>query len=400
MRSFPIVMLGTFALTLFCSAMLLFMVQPLIGKMILPLLGGTPEVWNTCMVFFQAILLAGYAYAHVSTKYLGIRKQAGIHLVVLLIPFLFLPISVNSSLIKGGVNPVPAVLLVLLFSVGVPFFVVSTSAPLLQRWFSRTDHPSAKDPYFLYGASNLGSMLALLGYPVVVEPLLKLGNQTSLWAVGYGFLVALIAGCAWCMWKSTLVAETVAEPVLDAAPRCASFGTTVACGSRPGGPAGAQASRTSKSRKQERRQAGLGRGAGPAGTAAITAKQTGITAAPEASSAETGMTATVTMTRRIRWVLLAAVPSSLMLGATTYITTDIAAIPLLWVLPLTLYLLTFIIVFAKVSKPAQSIIVCLEALVVFCSRHEPRLPAGGRRLKSGLSVCSGSSPWVFSPVAS
>ena len=223
MRSFPIVMLGTFALTLFCSAMLLFMVQPLIGKMILPLLGGTPEVWNTCMVFFQAILLAGYAYAHVSTKYLGIRKQAGIHLVVLLIPFLFLPISVNSSLIKGGVNPVPAVLLVLLFSVGVPFFVVSTSAPLLQRWFSRTNHPSAKDPYFLDGASNLGSMLALLGYPVVVEPLLKLGNQTSLWAVGYGFLVALIAGCAWCMWKSTLVAETVAEPALEAAPALAQF---------------------------------------------------------------------------------------------------------------------------------------------------------------------------------
>ncbi len=366
MRSFPIVMLGTFALTLFCSAMLLFMVQPLIGKMILPLLGGTPEVWNTCMVFFQAILLAGYAYAHVSTKYLGIRKQAGIHLVVLLIPFLFLPISVNSSLIKGGVNPVPAVLLVLLFSVGVPFFVVSTSAPLLQRWFSRTNHPSAKDPYFLYGASNLGSMLALLGYPVVVEPLLKLGNQTSLWAVGYGFLVALIAGCAWCMWKSTLVAETVAEPALDAAPALAQVSAPPALAEavRAGRPEPRPA-RTSKSRKQERRQAGLGRGAGPAGTAAITAKQTGITAAPEASPAETGMTATVTMTRRIRWVLLAAVPSSLMLGATTYITTDIAAIPLLWVLPLTLYLLTFIIVFAKVSKPAQSIIVCLEALVVF-----------------------------------
>src|SRR2546423_1194754 len=158
--------LALFALTLFLSATLLFMVQPLVGKMILPLLGGTPEVWNTCMVFFQALLLAGYGYAHLSTKLLGPRKQAMVHLAVLLLPFIFLPITVNKNIIQGGdVHPIPSVLFLLLLAVGVPFFVISASAPMLQKWFASTDHPQARDPYFLYGASNVGSMLALFGYP-------------------------------------------------------------------------------------------------------------------------------------------------------------------------------------------------------------------------------------------
>src|SRR5262249_46143278 len=156
---------------LFLSATLLFMVQPLVGKMMLPLLGGTPEVWNTCMVFFQAVLLAGYAYAHATSR-LGPRKQALLHIGVLILPLIFfaysaltvgMPLGINKNLIPGGeANPITAVLLVLVISVGVPFFVISTSAPLLQKWFSNTDHPSAQDPYFLYGASNLGSMLSLV----------------------------------------------------------------------------------------------------------------------------------------------------------------------------------------------------------------------------------------------
>src|SRR5262249_55328079 len=177
-------MLLTFAFTLFCSASLLFLIEPMVGKMMLPLLGGTPAVWNTCMVFFQAILLAGYAYAHWSTSWLGSRRQAWLQLAVLLVPFVSIAVNglffsgllaPNERLIMGHEgNPIPALLLVLTLCVGLPMFVVCTSAPLLQRWFSSTDHPAAADPYFLYGASNLGSMLALLGYPVLVEPYLSL----------------------------------------------------------------------------------------------------------------------------------------------------------------------------------------------------------------------------------
>ncbi len=345
MPAFPILMLLTFALTLFCSATLLFMVQPMVGKMILPLLGGTPEVWNTCMVFFQALLLAGYAYAHASTKYLGIRKQAAFHLVLLLIPFLFLPISVNKSLIQGGVNPIPAVMLVLLFSVGVPFFVISTSAPMLQRWFSSTDHPSAHDPYFLYGASNLGSMLTLVAYPLLIEPNLRLGPQTWVFAVGYGLLVLLIGGCAVCLWKSAPALQPAGNGTVG-------HGSSVAdAPAMPGTPL--------PPTKPDAIVPNRGRRADPR----IKGDKLTLTEVSK-EEADQALNQDVTWMRRLRWVLLAAVPSSLMLGATTYITTDIAPIPLLWVLPLGLYLLSFIIVFAKVSEFVQSVVVWLEAVVV------------------------------------
>ena len=140
-------MLLVFTLTLFTSATLLMSVQPMIGNLIKPLLGGTPAVWNTCMVFFEALLLAGYAYAHFATQWLGVRKQALMHLVILLLPFLFFPIAVNEDLIQGGLdNPIPRLLLLLVTSVGVPFFVVSTSAPLLQKWFSTHGAPRRERP--------------------------------------------------------------------------------------------------------------------------------------------------------------------------------------------------------------------------------------------------------------
>jgi hypothetical protein len=186
-----------FALTLFVSATLLFLVQPMIGKVLLPMLGGTPAVWNTCMVFFQALLLAGYAYAHATTAWLGVRRQAVLHLGVLLVPFLTLGLTVDRGLLEYGEgSPIPGLLWALLLSVGLPFFVVSTSAPLLQKWFAGTGHPAAADPYFLYGASNLGSMLALFGYPVLIEPYLTLADQRLVWQVGYGVLILLTAGCA------------------------------------------------------------------------------------------------------------------------------------------------------------------------------------------------------------
>src|SRR5262249_28320436 len=156
--TYPKLLLPVFALTLLVSALLLFLVQPLVGKMLLPLLGGTPAVWNTCMVFYQAGLLAGYVYAHASTAWLGPRRQAVLHVGLLLLPFLVLDLSVDRSLIRyGDDNPIPGLLAVLATTVGLPFFVVSTTAPLIQKWFASTGHPEAKDPYFLYSASNLGS---------------------------------------------------------------------------------------------------------------------------------------------------------------------------------------------------------------------------------------------------
>src|SRR5438552_9589821 len=176
-----------YSATIFLGAGLLFVVQPMVGKMVLPLLGGTPAVWSTCMVFFQAALLLGYAYAHASTAWLGARRQAVLHVAVLALPLAALPLGIDARFLRGGtVNPVLDVLILLTVAVGLPFAVVSASAPLLQKWFASTGHPAARDPDFLYAASNLGSMLALLGYPFVIEPRLHLrvaewSSQTRLW---------------------------------------------------------------------------------------------------------------------------------------------------------------------------------------------------------------------------
>ena len=328
----PVLMLVVFALTLFISAMQLFLVEPMIGKMILPLLGGTPAVWNTCMVFFQAVLLCGYGYAHFSTSWLGARKQAALHLVLLLLPFLFLPVAVNRGLIRGDENPVLIVLLILSLTVGPPMFVVSASAPLLQKWFASTSHPAAKDPYFLYGASNLGSMLALLAYPTAVEPFLRLQQQSIDWTIGYGVLAALTAYCAVFLWLSPRNVETSDKEIASEH------------GSLNSGGGSSQAIQPSKQGIR------VGKPAEPSTPADVATSHT--------------LTGAVTWTRVLRWVALAFVPSSLMLGATTYITTDIAAIPLLWVAPLALYLLSFIIVFSRVPAWVHKGMVLVLPLLV------------------------------------
>ena len=293
-----------YALTLLAGAALLFAMQPMVGKMILPLLGGTPAVWSTCMVFFQAALLGGYAYAHLISAKLRLSRQVAVHLVMLALPFAVLPLAIRPNLLRGGeANPVLDVLTLLSVSVGLPFLVVSATAPLLQRWFTHTGHPAARDPYFLYAASNLGSMLALLGYPTLVEPRLHLQGsswltQTRLWTAGYGALAVLVALCALTLWR---------KPAATAS---------------------------------------------PAGN-------------PTAEPIEERPAAR----RRLYWVALAFVPSSLLLGVTTYITTDLAAVPLLWVLPLTIYLLTFILAFGRWPRPLHRLVVAttlpLALLVIF-----------------------------------
>lgn len=279
-------MLGLYALTIFLSAALLFFVEPMFARMVVPLLGGSPGVWNTCMVFYQAALLAGYAYAHWTTEWLGVRRQAVVHLAVLLAPLALLPIAVwTPSPPPSEASPIPWLLAVLGVSLGLPFFALSTTNPLLQRWFAATGHPAAQDPYFLYAASNLGSMVALLSYPFLVEPTLRLAEQSRLWSIGYGLLAALVATCAAVLWRTAQVRPLDVERAATAGPAAA----------------------------------------GPADSAP----------------------ALITPRQRVRWLVLSFVPSSLLLGVTTYLTTDIASVPLLWILPLSLYLLTFILVFAR-----------------------------------------------------
>jgi hypothetical protein len=189
-------MLLVYGVTIFFGAALLFVVQPMVGRMVLPLLGGSPAVWNTTMVFYQAVLLAGYAYAHFATKWLGWRRQAVVHVAVLLVPLLVLPIAIPRGWLPPTThNPVPWLLALLIVAVGLPFFAASATSPLLQRWFSVSGHRDAADPYFLYAASNCGSLLALLSYPVLIEPRLRLSEQSRWWAVGYLALFALVAIC-------------------------------------------------------------------------------------------------------------------------------------------------------------------------------------------------------------
>lgn len=278
-----------FAVALFVSAFLLFWVQPLVGKTVLPLLGGTPAVWNTCMLFFQALLLAGYAYALALTRWLSARAQALVHVGLLVVAALALPPSLGAGAAGGvpeGGSPAWWLLKTLALTVGPPFLVLSASAPLLQRWFSRTRTRSASDPYYLYAASNAGSLFALLGFPVLLEPRLTLGEQGRVWALGYGALAVLIAACAFAALRARATAADV-DVESEAAGKFV-----------------------------------------------------------DESVRDENVTP-LTWRRRLRWLLLAFAPSSLVLGVTTYITTDLAAVPLLWVIPLALYLLSFVIVFAR-----------------------------------------------------
>ena len=185
-----------FVAAAFAGASLLFFVQPMVGRMVLPVLGGSPSVWNACMLFFQSALLAGYAYAHLVTRRAAPRSQVVIHSAVLLLPIVALPLA-----LPGDANPpvdhspVGWLLLSLGATAGLPFFAVATTAPLLQGWFTRVDDPRASDPYFLYAAGNLGSFGALIAYPLVVEPWLSVPQQSRTWTAGYAVFAALVLAC-------------------------------------------------------------------------------------------------------------------------------------------------------------------------------------------------------------
>ncbi len=280
-----------FAATLFTSASLMFVLQPLFGKILLPLLGGSPAVWNTCMVFYQSILFLGYLYAHyLSTRY-SQQRQIQIHTALILVSFLALPLALPENTVPPtDSNPTFWLLWTLFLAIGLPFFVVSTTAPLIQKWFANVGHHTSHDPYYLYAASNTGSLIALLSYPFLLEPNIGLANQKSYWSVGYLILCLLIAACAFALWKNRQAIEQHED------------------------------------------------------ADAVTDENS------------------LSLTTKLHWLALAFVPSSLLLGLTNFISTDIASVPLLWIIPLTLYLLSFVIVFSKWNDKIHPLMVKLQPL--------------------------------------
>jgi hypothetical protein len=278
-------LLPAFSATIFLSALLLFSVQPLVAKMVLPVLGGAPATWAVSLCFFQALLLLGYSYAHA----LAARGHAALwlHLPVLLTAGLLLPITLPQLTEPPLGNTYLWLLGALAGMVGLPFFALSASAPLLQAWFRGSAHRRSADPYFLYAVSNAGSLAALLAYPLLIEPLLPLTLQRQYWAAGFVVLAVMVAGCGLLM---------LAEP--------------------------------------------------------------------PASLARPKPAAPVSWRDRAHWAFLALVPSGLLVAFTTYLTTDLASAPLLWVLPLALYLVTFIVAFRDRVIRGKRVLLALQPAAV------------------------------------
>ncbi len=280
-----------FVLTILTGSFLLFLVQPMVARMALPRLGGAPNVWNSAMLVYQALLLGGYGYAH----WLGglpFRRQATIHLVLLVLAALWLPIALPDlppALPGWEAVWVPGLLALTIAPV---FLLVSAQAPLMQRWFSL--HPTAGAPWALYAASNLGSFAGLLAYPLLFEPTLSLDAQSWAWTAGYGLLIALIGLSAWTRWRIAAAAPVAAA--------------------------------TEEDWSAEREEIGW--------------------------------------RRILLWLALSAVPSGLMLSTTTHLTTDVFAMPLLWVIPLGLYLLSFVVSFSDRRRVAWAITVSTPFVVM------------------------------------
>ncbi|MFG0327361.1 MAG: fused MFS/spermidine synthase [Phycisphaerales bacterium JB037] len=326
-------MLMVFGMAIFAGATLLFLVQPLVARLVLPLFGGSPAVWNTAMLFFQTLLLGGYLYAHLLTTRTGRRTQVIVHSAVLLAAIVALPIGLPGGWTPDPENPVVSVLVALGLVAGLPFFVVSSGGPLLQRWFSGTGHHRAHDPYFLYAASNAGSLIGLLGYPLLIEPRATLAQQAWIWSIGYGVfaIFAIASGVA--------LLRSARHAAIPASPMAAGVAD-----------AGAEAELEEAAERIERHEP----------------------ADPVPSR--------VGWRVRGKWLALAFIPSSLMLGVTQHISTDLAAVPLLWVIPLSLYLVSFIIAFSRVNPLAMRVagraMPVLTVAVVVAFLMDARSPLG------------------------
>ncbi len=359
-----VLLVPIFAVATFLNAALLFAVEPMFTKMVLPLLGGTPSVWNTCLLFFQGALLVGYLYAHLTSRWLSVARQATTHLALLAISLLALPIVVSRDLVPptSGTGAAIAWLLALLATtLGPPFVLLAAGTPMFQRWFATTRHPSAANPYFLYVASNAGSFVALLAYPTLIEPRWRLGEQSSVWALTYGGLIVLVLVAAWGawhwrgQWSGTTRNERMRERgegrvhvVVGGAPLAPPSSDLTPASLAPASPPLDSARAPERPLPGARVDASAAAATETATTTDTTTATATATATDTAADSETDAPTLVpTRARRLRWVLLAFAPSSLLLGVTTYLSTDIAAVPFLWIVPLALYLLSFVVVFAR-----------------------------------------------------
>ena len=312
----------------FLSAGLVFMIQPLFARLLLPEFGGSPSVWNTCTVFFQTTLLLGYCYTWLSTKWLSPGKQIALHCLLLLLTLAQLPVGLRFlAADTASTSPALRLLTLLTLSIGGPYFAVSTTTPLLQHWFSSSRHKLARDPYFFYSISNCGSILGLLAYPFVVERLFELDSQGLTWSIGYGTLVGL----------------------------------TIVCGGL-----------TFRELRSGEAEAGCG-------------DSESLSPSEKATVATKLVERPLTGLRRLRWVILALVPSAMMLAVTTRITTDVAAVPLFWVLPLVAYLATYINAFARkpLLKFERLVPILFPALMVAAWMS---LAGPGSQLRAGVEI--------------
>ena len=287
-----------YGLTIFLSAFLLFQVQPIIAKLILPWFGGSASVWTACMLFFQMLLLLGYLYSHWVVRFLSPRRQSFLHMALLAASLLLLPLSPSADWRPvGGEDPTLRILGLLTVTIGLPYMVLSTTGPLIQAWFAR-ERPGVL-PYRLFALSNFGSLLALLAYPVLVEPVLPTRWQSLVWS---GLFVVFALLCALLAWRG----RKGAVVKIDA------------------------------------------------------------TAVTEASTASP-------FSLRLTWISLAACPSILMVADTSFLTENIAPIPLLWVIPLALYLLSFILCFERKGWYRRIVFLPLLALGLGAMAYLPTL---------------------------
>lgn len=370
-------LLGVFTVAIFLNATLLFAVQPMFTKMVLPLLGGSPAIWNTCLLFFQSALLAGYVYAHASSR-LSVRAQATIHLILLAGAAVVLPFQIPSSWSHppGSALPIPWLLGLLTVSLGLPFFALAAGAPMMQRWFAGTRHSSARNPYFLYAASNLGSFTALLAYPFVIEPRFRLSEQAVSWFQVYGVLLVLIAVCAWAAIRSAGDPDMgVKPPEFDPA-----RSGDLADAGKERDPDIPELVETTEGVRL--RRPGALRGSMRYLIEENPSLIRRFIQGPDRTITEP--TLVPTRQWRLRWLLLSFAPSSLLIGVTTYLSTDIASVPFLWVVPLALYLLTFVLVFARRPLFPRGLMLHVQLLLA---------------LALMVAICLGSNRGIIGPFA-
>lgn len=299
-----------FIITILTGSFLLFLVQPMLARMALPRLGGAPAVWNSAMLVYQALLLAGYAYAHRIAN-LRRRTQAGLHIGLFALALLWLPVGLAGFTPPGDGSTAIWVPWLLFASIGPLFFMVSAQAPLMQRWYALSGQKG--EPYALYAASNVGSFAGLLAYPLLVEPALSLQAQSSFWSALYVALLLLVAACGWALVRT-------------------------------------------------------------------------VPHAPDANAQGISQTPAPTWRRKLHWIVLASVPSGLMLSTTTHLTTDLVAMPLIWAIPLGLYLLSFTMAFATRQGPARIIAFLTPPALLLCGALAFMTPGNSVLLQLGASL--------------